>query len=100
MADTVESPKTLKGPWWLLSEELLLCCSLSRRCSHAMRFGLPWKQCKARGVHLSRIDIACLCAAAFTFERFQAALSVVLAYVAYLPSASCFVLLPLLSQVL
>ena len=49
--------------------------------------------------NLAGIDIACLCAAAFTFERFQAALSVVLAYAAYLPSASCFVLLPLLSQV-
>ncbi len=40
-----------------------------------------------------------LCAGVYTFERFKAALSVVLAYAAYLPSARCFVLLPLLSQV-
>lgn len=38
-------------------------------------------------------------AGVYTFEKFQAALSVVLAHAAYLPSASCFVLLPLLSQV-
>ena len=40
-----------------------------------------------------------LCAGVYAFERFKAALSVVLAYAAYLPSARCFVLLPLLSQV-
>ena len=38
-------------------------------------------------------------AAVYTSGRFQAALSVVLSHAAYLPSASCFVLLPLLSQV-
>ncbi|CAL5229330.1 g12636 [Coccomyxa viridis] len=35
----------------------------------------------------------------YTSDRFRAALSVVLAYAVYLPSAKCFVLLPLLSQV-
>ena len=63
-------------------------------------FDYHWSSAKHMVYNLAGIDIACLCAAAFTFERFQAALSVVLAYAAYLPSASCFVLLPLLSQVL
>ncbi len=39
-------------------------------------------------------------AGVYTSDRFRAALSVVLAYAVYLPSAKCFVLLPLLSQVI
>jgi hypothetical protein len=36
----------------------------------------------------------------YNIDNFRAAMSVVLASVAYLPSASCFALLPVISQVM
>ena len=48
---------------------------------------------------MAKAQLRVMHAGVYTLEGFKAALSVVLAYAAYLPSARCFVLLPLLSQV-
>ena len=56
--------------------------------------------CREFGSVEVQCEAPCVCAAdIFNFEAFGKAMSVVLAFSAYLPSAGCFALLPFASQV-